>query len=337
MNVCGPEVPTAVVTVTGTGPAAWAGVTKVSDVPSPETAVGVIGAPPSTLTRESAVKAEPVSVTAVPPATGPSTGVMPVSVGAASGPAFGPTEAEASSTAVPAWRTPSRPTRRALCVKVPPAVVLLLTRSDTTPVSAVASGVTTVLPRPVRTVFTGARTVASTVLSTGLRTPRSTGTRRPRTLTVAPTPFRLLVSWVTRFCTAVVRAGSSCVVSAVVMYGVRSVPAGRLLRATPCDARAEGTSSVIAPVCRFAVIDPSALVTVVSELPRVVRFGRPVTWTVGPSRRVRVAGIASTVGCRPVRVERRPLIVVARTGLVRLRSRSAIWYAPVWAPFGPAA
>jgi hypothetical protein len=102
--------------------------------------------------------------------------------------------------------------------------------------------------------------------------------------------------------------------------------AGSVAMSTPWAARAEGTSIVIAPVCRFAVIDPLALVTVVSELPMVVRFGTPVTTASEPTAGMALIrpGRASTVGWRLVRVPRRPLIVVARAGLVRLRSRSAI-------------
>ena len=85
VNVWGAEVPVPFVTVTGTGPAAWAGVVNVSDVPSGAIVSGTIGSDPSTETVEPAEKPVPVTVTGVPPPAGPWAGVMPARTGAPTG------------------------------------------------------------------------------------------------------------------------------------------------------------------------------------------------------------------------------------------------------------
>ena len=85
MKSSGAEVPPAFVTVTGTVPGTCAGDVYVSDVPSVAIVSGVIGAEPSTETVEPAVKPVPVTVTAVPPPAGPTSGSMSVSTGAVAG------------------------------------------------------------------------------------------------------------------------------------------------------------------------------------------------------------------------------------------------------------
>src|SRR5437660_1011022 len=74
-------VPTAVVTVTSTaGGVAVAGATAAICVS--ELTVNEVAAAASNLTDEAPVRAEPVMVTLVPPASGPADGDTPVTVGA---------------------------------------------------------------------------------------------------------------------------------------------------------------------------------------------------------------------------------------------------------------
>jgi hypothetical protein len=74
-------VPPVLVTVTATGPAAWAGDTAVRLVALVN--VTLVAAVPPKLTVEALVKLVPVMVTEVPPAVGPEVGVNPVTVGVA--------------------------------------------------------------------------------------------------------------------------------------------------------------------------------------------------------------------------------------------------------------
>ncbi len=307
-------------TVTSTVPTSCAGVVNVSSVPSSETESASIGSEPSTDTVASSVKPVPVTVTTVPPATGPLSGSSAVIVGTASGPAFGPTAAEARlTTAVPAAGRSA--TRSARCVKTPSALVsCTLACSDTTVVRALASGVTTVSPRPATTWLIGATTCASTGFTMGRTWPTGTGTPS----TVTERPCSEAVSCVTTPCSAVVTAGRSCVVSASVMYGSSSVFAGRLLMSSPAFVSTAATSTVIAPVCRFAVIEPSALVTSpVAESSTVTRFGMPSTSTSGPSTASRSSRL-STVGWSVPSVVRRSVTVAPSAGLVSDRSSPAM-------------
>ena len=81
MYVTEPLVPPAVVAVTFTAPAAWAGVVAVIWVPAPLTDTPVAAVPPKdTLAPARLV---PVNVTAVPPAVVPELGAIVVSAGVA--------------------------------------------------------------------------------------------------------------------------------------------------------------------------------------------------------------------------------------------------------------
>ncbi len=82
MNVCvGADGPFAVVTTTSAGPSAPAGVTATICV-LPNTWTSVAGTPP-TVTVDPGVKFVPVIVMAVPPVTGPWSGVSGCMTGAA--------------------------------------------------------------------------------------------------------------------------------------------------------------------------------------------------------------------------------------------------------------
>src|SRR5690606_38361241 len=74
-------LPPGVVTATSTAPAAWAGVTAVIWV-ALSTVKLAAGVPPN-VTAVASVRSVPVSVTLVPPATGPVAGATAVRVGAA--------------------------------------------------------------------------------------------------------------------------------------------------------------------------------------------------------------------------------------------------------------
>jgi hypothetical protein len=76
-----PPVPPVPVSVTATGASAWAGVLTVTFV-GPVTCTVVPGAPPN-VTALAPVRLVPVTVTGVPPATGPFDGVTEVMVGVA--------------------------------------------------------------------------------------------------------------------------------------------------------------------------------------------------------------------------------------------------------------
>jgi hypothetical protein len=80
VNMTAPLVPSAVVAVTLTAPAAWAGVVAAICVPVPLTTTFVAGEPPKD--TEAPARFVPVKVTDVPPAVVPDVGVIPVSVGA---------------------------------------------------------------------------------------------------------------------------------------------------------------------------------------------------------------------------------------------------------------
>src|SRR5208337_422115 len=75
------EVPLGVVSVTFTVPAAPAGLVAVICVPAELTTTFVAGVVPKS-TAVAPVKPAPVIVSVVPPAKGPSVGLMPVTVGA---------------------------------------------------------------------------------------------------------------------------------------------------------------------------------------------------------------------------------------------------------------
>ena len=85
MNGSPALVPAAFVTVMLTGPAAFAGVVKTSWVPSVEIESGTRPTVSPIETVEPGVKAEPATVTTVPPPTGPSAGVAEISTGASAG------------------------------------------------------------------------------------------------------------------------------------------------------------------------------------------------------------------------------------------------------------
>ena len=75
-------MPPGVVTVTSTGPNAFAGVVAVIEVALATTVTPVAGMPPN-VTAVAPVKLVPVMVTDVPPAVGPEFGLTLVTVGAA--------------------------------------------------------------------------------------------------------------------------------------------------------------------------------------------------------------------------------------------------------------
>ena len=85
MKPSGALVPAPFVTVTVTGPAALAGVVKVSDVPSSAMSSGSRPVVSPMVTVEPAVKPVPVIVTGVPPPTGPWSGSIVASAGASAG------------------------------------------------------------------------------------------------------------------------------------------------------------------------------------------------------------------------------------------------------------
>ncbi|WP_438352679.1 hypothetical protein [Microbacterium sp. CJ88] len=98
-------------------------------------------------------------------------------------------------------------------MNTPAAVVWPLPRRLRIVVRALASGVITVEPRVAAVALIGATSCAITGLSTGASTASETG--MPSTVTLMP--LMAFVTAVTALVSAVVSAGSSCVVRALTM------------------------------------------------------------------------------------------------------------------------
>ena len=139
MKPSGALVPARFVTVTVTGPAAFAGVVKVRVVPVGSIESGTRPVVSPMLTVEPGRKPEPVSVTTVRPATGPSTGSIVASTGA---PAGGAVYVNGSGA------------------DVPPAVVTVTVTSPT-----VFGGVVNVSDVPAGSTESGTRPVVSPMVT----------------------------------------------------------------------------------------------------------------------------------------------------------------------------